>query len=166
MNRYRITKYNPELRDENGYYFKNEWTSVCEIGKVFSDGIFTLDDYLKTESKYIQTLKAILEENKISKLIINNLEKYDADKAFPPLSSADKDFFDKVKNNLCIDLSEIEQITKLSLRELLWCQLHSESKNLVVEFGYDYYMYINCHQISSHTIQSFFTEGIFIELLP
>ena len=32
---YRITKYNPEFRDEEGRYILDEWTSVTDIGKEF-----------------------------------------------------------------------------------------------------------------------------------
>ena len=30
MNYYRITKYNPEFRNEQGFYTKNDWTSISD----------------------------------------------------------------------------------------------------------------------------------------
>ncbi len=39
---WRVTKYNPTFRDENGTYIKDEWTSFSDIGKKVSrKGIYT-----------------------------------------------------------------------------------------------------------------------------
>ncbi len=46
----------------------------------------------------------------------------------------------KFADNQNIDVSELEEILRLILREDLWCKL--VSKKLKFHFGYDYYMYL------------------------
>lgn len=41
MKKYRITKYDPQYRDGQGRYSRNEWTSWCDIGGIFEDRVFT-----------------------------------------------------------------------------------------------------------------------------
>ncbi len=36
MKRYRISKYNPTFRTEEGIYEKEEWTSYYDIGKIIA----------------------------------------------------------------------------------------------------------------------------------
>lgn len=59
MIRYRITKYPPQNRNEQGWYTKEEWTSYVDIGKVYDSGLFTLEDYLKVESNYCEEQKKL-----------------------------------------------------------------------------------------------------------
>ncbi|WP_332647346.1 hypothetical protein [Lysinibacillus sp. 54212] len=41
----RVTKYNPDFRDENGYYtLIEEWTLPSEIGRTINGNVFTLDE--------------------------------------------------------------------------------------------------------------------------
>ena len=51
-----ITKYNSIFRDENWNYTRNEWTSISDIGKKFDDVLFTKEEYLEIEKKYIVRL--------------------------------------------------------------------------------------------------------------
>lgn len=64
---YRISKYNPLFRTENGYYLNDEWTSYSDIGKIFYNKVFTKDDYLSFENKYCDTVLSILKYLNIKK---------------------------------------------------------------------------------------------------
>lgn len=59
MNYYRITKYNPEFRNEQGFYTKNDWTSISDIGQVFDEGVLTAEDYKQMEDSYIKALNIV-----------------------------------------------------------------------------------------------------------
>ena len=70
----RISKYDPQYRGPDGVYKKNEWTSICDIGGVFDDGVLTRDEYLATESRYIGVFRDILEELNIKMLCLSDFE--------------------------------------------------------------------------------------------
>jgi hypothetical protein len=55
---YRITKYNPDKRNEKGHYKVEEWTSISDIGKEFNETKFTYQDYISMEDKYITAFKS------------------------------------------------------------------------------------------------------------
>src|SRR5476651_1262643 len=72
---WRITKYNPQYRDDSGAYLKNEWTCYSEIGKTFEGKIFTFEEYLKIENAYIQAVLLFMECLNLDSLRISCLEK-------------------------------------------------------------------------------------------
>jgi hypothetical protein len=55
----RTTKYNPEFRNDQGYYLKEEWTAVSDIGKVFDGKVLTETDYIEDEKRYARTAKLL-----------------------------------------------------------------------------------------------------------
>ena len=160
---YRITKYNPEFRDKNGIYLKNEWTSVNDIGKVFDGEELTKEKYLYIENGYISAIKLIMEENNISTLMINCLEKYYDVSDETYFSPDEKELLAEIKDNMNVSKDKLETLIRMALRELLWCKLRSEK--VEIEFGYDYYMYIKCDQIKDSTVGFLLSNGIFVELI-
>lgn len=60
-NRSEIVKYSP-WNYVNGCYIKDEWTDYSDIGKVFDDKLFTLEEYLLVEQKYVNVILTILDE--------------------------------------------------------------------------------------------------------
>lgn len=73
MHKYRISKYNPEFRNDKGIYLKDDWTSYCDIGKIY-EKVFTKEDYLNVESKYCDVISEILGQNKIEEMMLQDLE--------------------------------------------------------------------------------------------
>ena len=71
---FRVTKYDPRLRSENGAYLKNEWTSISDIGRTYSDGIFTRSDYLAAEEGYVESVRKFLAQTGIHSLRVSGLE--------------------------------------------------------------------------------------------
>ena len=74
MTRYRITKYSPEYRNENGVYTKDDWTSCSVIGRQFDGKILTAEEYYDTEQRYIRVIEDIFCENEVGSLQIKDLE--------------------------------------------------------------------------------------------
>ena len=114
---YRITKYDP-LGNE---CLNSEWTSFFDIGKSVSE-----EEYLLTETNYVETVVAICQCLGVSVLIISNLE----------INSEGEPYTE----GQSIEVDRLAPVLKAILREKIWCKLKSASCEF--HFGYDYYMYL------------------------
>ena len=123
---YRISKYDPQFRS-NGIYTRDEWTSVGDVGKYFGGSLFTFEEYLDTENRYIGLIQTILQLLQISHIKITKLEDY-------------RHRCPYANNQTLFDRERILSVIRDCLREQYWCEIKASS--LVCTFGYDYYIYI------------------------
>ena len=79
MIKYRISKYNPKFRDDDGVYLKNEWTSMSDIGKTFDGKVFVKQEYEYVEKNYLNFFVQLCSIYKVDKINIRKIEIYDAD---------------------------------------------------------------------------------------
>jgi hypothetical protein len=135
---HRITKYNPDNRDEKGSYKVDEWTSISDIGKEFNGIRFTYDDYISIEEKYISSIREFINYFDLKEFEIKNLEWYDRGE-WNKYSLHLKELFKELPNKKTILIGELEDLARLMLRECVWCDLEIGDKG--IHFGYDYYMY-------------------------
>lgn len=135
--RYRLSKYNPIFRDKNGAYTKDEWTSFGDISSTFEGKIFTKSEYLLVENNYISSILNIIKKVEAKKIKLKKQEpkKYRGEIAFI----------------LPEQEAEVSKIIQSILREEFWAIL--ESSEVVVEFGYDYYIYL--------TVNSLFNDWLY-----
>jgi hypothetical protein len=163
---WRVTKYNPDNRDENGHYtLVEDWTSPYEIGKNFDGNELTLDDYLRVETAYLDAAMAFMEESGIHSVWILGLEKYitEEDRA---TFLYEKEFERLVlKEDSLIGLEDVRLVMKMVLRDFICCQLYSEDR-FFIHFGTDYYMYIGSHVDCPSAIEWATTHGLFVENKP
>jgi hypothetical protein len=161
---WRITKYDPTNRI-NGVYEKNEWTSISEVGKVFSAEKFLLGHYLETESLYITAINLIMNENKLNTIQVMDLEKYNFDEEKAEFNSIYTDEMKSVYNNVrngdYISVYELELLSQLILREKIWCKF--QSSEMFVHFGFDYYMYIGSIKECNDSLIKIRSSGLFVE---
>ena len=151
---WRITKYNPKNRDEKGYYLDDkEWTCFSEVGTKV-----TKEDYLRTESNYINAITTFMEELGIKKLYLNGLEVWSDQVENHDAAS----FLSKMWVGKQISTQEIRELAKLTLRNVIWCKLSHKNK-FFVHFGYDYYMYIGTYMDSPIVRQKIETTGLYVE---
>lgn len=160
---WRVTKYNPDFRDENGYYtLIEEWACPSEIGKTINGNEFTLDEYIQVEAAYINSVIQFIEESSIDSLRILQLECdiSEEDKKSPLYEEE----FEKLvlKEDLMVNKDEIRLICKMVLRNFLWCQLYSKD-NFFVHFGWDYYMFIGSNVNCLSAIEFAINNGLFVE---
>lgn len=169
--KYRITKYDPVFRDLNGHYQADEWTSVSDIGKYYNGILFTTEEYLTTEHKYIAFYNDLLMQMRIKELKISNLEKYlTLDKVKQRLEKYNIRFNDQemklycqLCDNCLIPVNHFAYVLKMILRELVWCRIYAPDKKIAIEFGYDYYTYLSGAILNDIIIKRAKEKGIFVE---
>jgi len=127
MFEYRVTKYDPALRDSWGAYTAKDWTSVNHIGRAIGDVLLTEHEYLRVEQSYIASALAFLEEGGLASLTVKQLENQ-------------KGLALEFGEGSVFSLEKVGDVIRKILREELWCRL--EGKGGFVHFGWDYYMYI------------------------
>ena len=170
MTSYRITKYNPDKRTEQGHYLDNsEWTAISDINKPEYNSV-TYEEYEKVETAYVDAIKAIMLDNNLEFLQVDSLELHDKKQDFKKYEKTGRlkniivDFnmeLKILKNGLQIGFSEIDKIIRLILRETVWMLLINN--NFEVRFGYDYYMYVKTNSIKESTIKEIEKTGLFLE---
>lgn len=173
MSRYRISKYNPLLRDERGCFIGEDWTSFSDIGKKYNGKVLTNLQYIDVEAKYMDAIITVLHQSQVNTMIVEKLEKQFSASTLKKMlgrynlqfTQLDAEFVSQIKNGLRLDMTEIKKTVMLVLRDCFWCELLSETGEVKIEFGYDYYVYIQGVNIETSTISSFQSEGIYIELL-
>ena len=154
MYSWRVTKYNPLHRDDNGSYkIKDEWTSYSDIGSKVSE-----EEYLETEDKYINAVLSFMNEMNIDKLYLKDLELHSDGVVEQNASS----FMLTMWLGKGVSKREIKELIKLTLRESIWCSL-SYKKQFSVHFGYDYYMYIGAANDCPKASKKVITSGLFLE---
>jgi hypothetical protein len=165
---WRITKYNPENRDDRGKYQNDEWTSCHDIGKVYNGKEFTANDYINVENTYILAVLSFVNSANISTLKVKNLEKYNDSIKINEGSIEYTDemikLFERLEDDAVLEIEQIEQLCRLILREQVWCKLEDTNK-LLIYFGYDYYMYISCLSKPDSIISLLEERGLYIEEL-
>ncbi|NBI28643.1 hypothetical protein [Chengkuizengella marina] len=172
---WRVTKYNPLFRDENGFYTKqDEWTSFYD-----TDGdTLTVEEYLTVENAYVNAILYFMNDMNIKELTINGLEKCDDDvdcdfglkhlekigftikRDLYPIDTLE--LLNIVTDQMVIRNEDISHLCRLILRNHVWCKLKNES-NFHVHFGYDYYMYIGISQRCEQAIEKVMQSNLFVE---
>ncbi|MGA9773986.1 MAG: hypothetical protein WBV94_33455 [Blastocatellia bacterium] len=159
---WRITKYNPKYRAENGAYLKDDWTSISDIGQEFDGRVFTYEAYREIEDAYVSTVMEFVSEAMIDSLKVTNLE---GPHFLRKRASKLKDIvYDPklIREGMKVSGKDLEEICRLCLREFVWCRLVGE-KGFYIHFGYDYYMHIDSSVASEQSILFAQEAGLFVE---
>lgn len=162
---WRISKYDPAFRSESGGYYLEDWTSASDIDNIFGGSKLTYERYIQIENVYIQSIYSFLHDVKISSLIMINLEK--------KMSLNEKSVLNryrlnwllnshKIYDGKTIDISDIGDICRLNLRELIWCKLELQNK-FYIHFGYDYYVYVGSCFNCENAIRTTQEVGLYVE---
>lgn len=157
MFRWRITRYDPQYRDNRGAYLNDEWTDYSDIGRrTFEGKMLTREEYLKTENAYIQAVLLYMEDLNINTLRISCLEK---DGKCPKKVLVDDI---EIVKNMDIAREKLTPILQSILRNKFWGKF--ETEEMYVHFGYDYYMYVgSIKRPSGSTIEKIEQMGLFVE---
>ena len=167
---YRITKFNPKKRNEEGHFLDDsEWTAISDIGKSEYRNV-SFEEYEKIETAYVESITIILDEKNVTSLKIDSLELHNTFADFEKykkdgrLKNINVDFNKEIatlENGNILNLTEIQKMARLILRETVWMNLlEPEFK---ITFGYDYYMYVECSELKNSTIKQIEKMGLFVE---
>ncbi len=74
-NHYRVTKYDPSLRDRNDNYLGDEWTDRYDIGTEIGGHVLTEDEFEATVNKYLYAVEAFAHESGVTHLTVANMVK-------------------------------------------------------------------------------------------
>ena len=150
-----ITKYDPQNRDAEGRYLKDEWTEYGDIGRKFGGKEFTYQEYAKIEEKHIQAVLLFMECLGIDSLKVIKLEF--KGKKPDKVTVEGRDIY----NNIFYSKETIVFIIQSVLRYKFWCAL--EAEGMRVRFEYDYYMNLACFLPCADTIKKIEEMGLFVE---
>lgn len=154
MNSWRITKYDPLKRDTDGSYLDHEeWTCFSEAGTKIS-----MKEYQITEEKYLNAITMFMAEMGLQRVYVTALEQWSDEVR----KQNTNEFLSKIWIGKAVNVQEVRELAKLTLRNAIWCKL-GYKKQFFVHFGYDYYMYIGASEECAKAKEVVKETGLFIE---
>lgn len=143
MPQYRVTKYDPALRDETGAYTaEDDWTEFGDVGKKVSR-----EEYERVEGSYLRTAVAFLEEAGLTHLQVRGLEERGGSST--------------IAEGQILHPDQWRAAFRAVLRNEVWCRFETESA--FVHFGWDLYMYIGTPRPSPAASALASDLGLFVE---
>jgi hypothetical protein len=148
VNEYRVTKYDPALRDERGAFTRNEWTSIKDVGSSFDGIVLTEERYTEVERAYVEAAVAFLDEAGVARLKVENLES-------PRVNNLE------FSDGQILSVDRLPHVLRRLLRGEFWCRLQGDET--FVHVAWDYYMFIGV-PIPCPSARAFATKlGLFVE---
>ena len=148
IHQYQVTKYNPDFRDSGGAYTKDEWTAFSDIGRLYGGVAFTIEEYLRVESAYIDVAAKFLAE--------------DSSPALYAIGASNHfNYGHAPTEGGLIRESDFSAVCRSILREKFWCRL--EGGGRFIHFGYDYYMYVGVKSACDSSIAAAHALSLFVE---
>lgn len=148
---YRVTKYDPSLRDSDGAFQNPDWTSYSDVGRIFGGVPLSEVGYLKVEASYLFAVEAFLTEAKIGELLLRGLENH-TDRELPSF----------IQSHAVLTVPQCVEFARIALREIAWGKLVVPGR-AYVHFGYDYYMYLGLPLQCPNAIAAAQKRGLFVE---
>jgi hypothetical protein len=127
LHQYRLTKYDPALRDERGAFTGDDWTAITDIGDTFAGVRLTLPTYLEVEGKHLASLASFIDESSTEKLVADGVE------------NAEGGF--RVHDGDELTPIEAVEAVRQMLRDEGWCRL-VDGDRFYIHVGWDYYFYV------------------------
>jgi hypothetical protein len=159
MGSWRLSKYDPALRDEQGRFTGQDWTSVSDIGRVFGGRLVTAEAYLAVEDAHVEACLALHEEAGAPPLFARDVEGHPGATIRPG-----REVRTSLIEDECIARGELPAVIRSCLREVTWCRLEADdAAHCSFHFGYDYYVYWIGHSLGAATRARVQALGLFVE---
>ena len=159
MHHWRISKYDNAKRDAAGSYTEETWTSIHDIGNLFTGEQLTVAEYCRVEQSYIDAALAFYSDSASPTLRVEGVEQGRQSAEPEKETSVPPFYFD----HQAILIESLPGILRACLRESMWCRIESDSGQFGIEFGYDYYMYVHSEQPCTRAIARSKELGLFVE---
>lgn len=141
---WRVSKYNPKLRDKDGIYRRKDWSAPSEIGQSFEGNKLTASCYVATENAYIESIVRFCEESNVSCLEVVNE---------PILPTDEWENLDLVYPGKSLSLHEVSLVLRFELAyELPSVALESPGRDFYIHVGYDMLVYVGSQSNCSETV--------------
>ncbi len=139
MHQWRVTKYDPKLRDENQVFMGDDWTTFQEIGEMFEGKELTREGYIEVEDRYVQVALAFLRSAGYTSIRVEDFEgnTYQPERIDELRLNIDM----PIKNGQELIMEETAQAIRMLLRGIIWCKLVVPGR-FFIHIGWDFYMYI------------------------
>ena len=144
---YRVTKYDPALRDETGAYTGDDWSTFGEIGETFRGVRLTLSMYLDVEAQHLVVLASFLEESQTVSLTAEGVENGGS---FRVAEGAELSAVDAV------------EAARQMLRDEGWCRLVDRDR-FYIHVGWDYYVYVGSEVPCERSVELAERRGLFVD---
>jgi hypothetical protein len=145
---FRVTKYDPALRDAQGAFTGDEWTSFDDIGESFSGVPLTEDGYYRVEDAYVAVATSFMRETGVPTLSVAGLESNTG----TPLPFNDA---------AALGPEAFGAVVRQLLRGEFRCRL--ESAGGFIHVGWDYYMYVGARRPCPSASAEARRLGLFVE---
>jgi hypothetical protein len=144
---WRVTRYDPALRDDRGAYPADEWTSIADVGRVYGAGTLTRDEYERVETAYVDTALEFVRESGVGLLQVRELERGPAD----------------LGDGTVLSPAAIGRVVRAMLREETICKLEAPSDEFALHVGFDLYMYIGADRPCPRAVAFGAERGLYVE---
>lgn len=148
MHQYRLTKYDPALRDERGAFTGDDWIQVSDIGDSFAGVRLTLASYLEVEGRHLAALASFIDESGTERLVAEGVE------------SAEGGF--GIDEGDVLTPIEATDVVRRMLRGEGWCRL-VDGDRFYIHVGWDYYFYVGSDTPCEKSIEFAQQRGLFID---
>ena len=145
---FRLTKYDPALRDATGVFTGDDWTLFSQIGETFDGEVLTLARYLDVEARHLNVLASFLEESGTSCVVAQGVE------------NAGGSF--RVSEGAKLTPLEVIEAVRQMLREDGWCRLVDDDR-FYINVGWDYYVYVGTDRRCDASVALAEKLGLFID---
>jgi hypothetical protein len=166
MDWYRISKYDPRYRDEEGRYLRDESTSVSDIGRSFDGVALDVATYLGTETAYVRSVGEFMADAGVTSLRVASLEPPpDLDPLWNfglPDAEELAPLANQLRDGMDLEGAKLDQVLRLNLRNMLWCELVRPDR-LSVDVGHDYYLHVGTTAPSERAMARTHELGLFVD---
>jgi hypothetical protein len=148
---YRITKYDPALRDDDGSFpadSPTSWTAFSDVGDVFGGTLLTLPTYLNAEATHLVVVASFIEEEGLASLVAQGVE------------NANGGF--RAHEGQKVTAAEAVEAVRQMLREEGWCRLIDDDR-FYIHVGWDYYVYVGTSRPCEQSIRFAEARGLFVD---
>jgi hypothetical protein len=159
---WRITKYDPAKRNEHGHYTGEDWIMAQQIGSVVDGKVFTKEEYLEMEDKYVKAAEEFFLASGLVTLTVTNLRQFN-DYPDHIIEHGLNDIeIVSLSEGQHVTAKELGPIMRLQLREILGCWLENPNK-FFINTGWDYHMYIGCSENLPDAIAKVNASRLYVE---
>jgi len=122
---WRVTRYDPNRRNDAGAYRDETWTSIADVGGMFEGSELTIEDYERVEDAYVDAFLAFATESDVDRLQVRSVEQAVS-----------------LEEGEVVSVDKAADIVRLMLREEVICKLETPTDDFALHVGFDLYMYV------------------------